>query len=200
LQEGQFERVGEERTRTVNVRIITATNRNLLEDSKKNLFRQDLYYRLSVFPIEIPPLRERIDDIEPLAMHFADYYCNQKGYSCSRLTKADIRSLERYDWPGNIRELQNVIERAILLAKGGRLHFEFADTSRAHAARLPINVQETTNLTLDELKEMERKILIDALDETDWKIYGNGGAAERLDLKPTTLASRIKKFGIQKHK
>src|SRR5260370_23532358 len=121
LQEGQFERVGEERTRTVKVRLIVATNRDLLAEAKAGRFRLDLYYRLSVFPIELPPLRERPEDIGPLADHFVQQSARRLGVPRPRLTRMQAQELESYDWPGNVRELQNVVERAVILAPGARL-------------------------------------------------------------------------------
>src|SRR5437016_9369615 len=124
LQEGQDERVGDERTRTVNVRLITATNRDLLAEAKAGRFRLDLYYRLSVFPIDVPPLRERLEDIEELANHFIEQSSRRLGVPRPRLTKHHVQELQAYGWPGNVRELQNVIERAVILAKDGKLQFD----------------------------------------------------------------------------
>src|SRR5262249_26985592 len=135
LQEGQFERLGEDRTRTVRVRIIAATNRELLTEAKAGRFRLDLYYRLSVFPIELPPLRERPEDIGPLAAHFVQHSARRLGVERPRLTRAQVQQLEGYDWPGNVRELQNVVERAVILARGGRLQFDLP--TRGPSAPIP---------------------------------------------------------------
>src|SRR6266567_1444219 len=124
LQEGQFERVGDERTRTVKVRLIAATNRDLLAEARAGRFRLDLYYRLSVFPIEVPSLRERLEDVGELAEHFIKQASRRLGVPRPRLTKFHVQELQSYDWPGNVRELQNVIERAVILAKGGKLEFD----------------------------------------------------------------------------
>src|SRR5262249_41853697 len=124
LQEGQFEKVGDDKTRKVNVRVIAATNRDLLAEAKARSFRLDLYYRLTVFPIELPPLRVRPEDIPPLAEHFIKQAARRLGVPQPRLTKAHLRELQSYDWPGNVRELQNVIERAVILARNGGLQFE----------------------------------------------------------------------------
>src|SRR5213596_1076041 len=136
LQEGQFERVGEDRTRTVDVRIIAATNRDLEAEVKAGRFRQDLYYRLSVFPIELPPLRERVEDILVLAQHFVAQSARKLGATVPRLTHANVKELQSYDWPGNVRELQNVIERAVIRSRNGRLDLGLGRTSNI-ASRLP---------------------------------------------------------------
>ncbi len=201
LQEGEFERVGEERTRKVDVRIIAATNRDLLTASKTGRFRQDLYYRLSVFPIEIPALRERRQDIGPLAEYFVEQSSARLGVGRPRLTKSDIRYLEQYTWPGNVRELQNVVERAVILARSGRLQFQL-DQVREPDVR-PRRQQNTAGSTadgwsLDDIKRLERDVILRALEETNWRIRGDHGAAQVLGLKPTTLASKMKQMGIHK--
>ena len=201
LQEGEFERVGEERTRKVNVRIVAATNRDLLTESKAGRFRQDLYYRLSVFPIEIPPLRDRREDIGPLTEYFVEHSSTRLGVPRPTLTKSHLRYLEQYAWPGNVRELQNVIERAVILSRGGRLQF---DLGGAAAPSLPArktdvgSPQTPDDLTLDDIKRMERDVIVGALEQSDWQVHGEDGAAGRLGLKPTTLSSKMKKMGIQK--
>jgi transcriptional regulator with GAF, ATPase, and Fis domain len=209
LQEGQFERVGDERTRRVDVRIIAATNRNLHEEAKAGRFRLDLYYRLSVFPIELPPLRERLDDIPQLAAHFVRQAARRIGVPAPRLTKADVQQLQRYDWPGNIRELQNAIERAVILSQGRRLAFDLPrgsgrgatvpalpETSATGASRPP--EPDDAPLSLDDLADRERTIVERALTRTKWKIYGADGAAALLNVKPTTLASMIKRLKLTK--
>jgi len=199
LQEGQFERVGDERTRTVKVRLITATNRDLLTEAKAGRFRLDLYYRLSVFPIEVPPLRERLEDIEALADHFIKQASRRLGVSRPRLTRLLVQQLQSYDWPGNVRELQNIIERGVILAKGGKLQFDLPrrvgfDTPAGPSAGLDGNGK----LSLDELAVRERDIVAAALRRTNWKIYGADGAAALLQIKPTTLVSKMKRLSIQK--
>lgn len=209
LQEGQFERVGDERTRRVDVRIIAATNRNLHEEAKAGRFRLDLYYRLSVFPIELPPLRERLDDIPQLAAHFVRHAARRIGVPAPRLTKTDVQQLQSYDWPGNIRELQNAIERAVILSRGRRLAFDLPRSSGrgATVSALPENSTagasrpqepDDTPLSLDDLAERERTIVERALLRTKWKIYGADGAAALLNVKPTTLASMIKRLNLTK--
>jgi PAS domain S-box-containing protein len=207
LQEGQFERVGDERTRRVDVRIIAATNRDLQAEAKAGRFRLDLYYRLSVFPIELPPLRERLDDIPLLASHFIAQAARRLGVPAPRLTKADCQQLQSYSWPGNIRELQNVIERAVILSRGRRLVLELPHDHTATAANPlqdhirqpePQANDEAESLSLEELAIRERDIVRAALARTKWKIYGDDGAAALLKVKPTTLASMIKRLNLTK--
>lgn len=202
LQEGQFERVGDERTRTVKVRLITATNRDLLAEAKAGRFRLDLYYRLSVFPIEVPPLHERLEDIGALADHFIHQASRRLGVPRPRLTKLHLQELQSYDWPGNVRELQNVIERAVILAKGGKLQFDLPrrvahDSSVTRARPAPPQDGEE-ELSLDELTVREREILAAALRRTNWKVYGADGAAALLQIKPTTLVSKMKRLKLQR--
>ncbi len=201
LQEGQFERLGEDRTRTVNVRIIAATNRDLLTEAKSGRFRLDLYYRLSVFPIELPPLRERSEDIGLLAAHFCQQSARRLGVAQPRLTKFQVRELQSHDWPGNVRELQNVIERAVILARGGKLRFDLPQRSTSIPAAthsLPVSPGdgEIEEPSLDELVIREREIVLSALRRRNWKIYGVDGAAALLKVKPTTLASMMKRLRV----
>jgi len=202
LQEGQFERVGDERTRTVKVRLIAATNRDLLAEARAGRFRLDLYYRLSVFPIEVPSLREHLEDVGELAEHFIKQASRRLGVPRSRLTKLQAQELQGYDWPGNVRELQNVIERAVILAKGGKLQFELP-----HRANRDGPVDRPTlapgrdgeaELSLDELAVREREIVTAAVHRTNGKIYGTDGAAALLRIKPTTLVSKMKRLNIQR--
>jgi len=197
LQEGHFERVGEERTRSVDVRVIAATNRDLKQEVQRGRFREDLYFRLNVFPIETLPLRERRDDIPLLAQHFLSDETSERKQGL-RLSESDARRLARYDWPGNVRELQNVIERAVILSHNGRLRIDLPD----QAAHAPISVREAAKeasgavLTDDEVRSFERSNIVAALKACGGKVFGRGGAAELLDMKPTTLASRIKALKI----
>ncbi len=215
LQEGTFERIGEERTRLVDVRIIAASNRDLKEQVEAGRFRQDLYFRLSVFPVEIPPLRHRVEDIPLLAKYFIRTLNTRPGIRPAPLKRRDLLALQSYDWPGNVRELQNVIERAVIIARGGDLSFDFLpgskvprgldargrDTNAAAGAPLagegPASAEDPV-LTDGEWRELERKNLRRALDQTDWRIQGEGGAAALLGVKPTTLRSRIKALRIEK--
>jgi transcriptional regulator with GAF, ATPase, and Fis domain len=203
LQEGQFERVGDERTRTVKVRLIAATNRDLLNEAKAGRFRLDLYYRLSVFPIEVPPLRERLEDIPELADHFIRQSCRRLGVPRPRLTKVHLQELQSYDWPGNVRELQNVIERAVILARGDQLQFDLPHrVARDNSSPEPTSTQAhdgKDELSLDELAVREREIVATALRRTNWKIYGADGAAALLRIKPTTLVSKMKRLKVEKN-
>ena len=202
LQEGQFERVGESFTRRTDVRIIAATNRNLAADAREGRFREDLYYRLSVFRVEVPPLRDRIEDVPVLARHFLDESCRRNGFPEVQLTRANIRHLESQTWPGNVRELQNAIERALIHSAGGPLGFEEDGRLAEPPSPQPGtdgDVAEGSlpeNLTLGDLERLERDIILRALEEAKGRIYGDLGAAVRLGLRPTTLAYRIKKLNI----
>jgi len=204
LQEGQFERVGDERTRTVKVRLIAATNRDLLAEAKAGRFRLDLYYRLSVFPVEVPPLRERLEDVGELTEHFIKQSARRLGMPKPRLTKLHVQELQSYDWPGNVRELQNVIERAVILASGGKLQFDLPHrgTGDGRSNRVMLvsgrNRHPEEDLSFDELEVREREIVAAALRRTNWKIYGADGAAALLRIKPTTLVSKMKRLKVQK--
>jgi hydrogenase-4 transcriptional activator len=206
LQEGQFERVGEDTTRKVDVRIVAATNRDLRQEVAEGRFREDLYYRLSVFPMQLPPLRERREDIAALAAHFAARSCERLNRPDMRLTDDDIRMLQRYDWPGNIRQLQNVIERAVILAKGPRLRLDlaFAYVGSAHssvAATAKVAKEDGALAKIirsDDLSKLERENIFAALEFARWKISGPGGAARILDMNPSTLASRMRTLGIRR--
>ena len=204
LQEGEFERIGEEKTRKVDVRIIAATNRQLEKESRANRFREDLYFRLSVFPIEIPPLRERIEDIPLLADHFAEQACRKLGVADASVSRRDARSLQKYHWPGNVRELQNVMERAVITSRSGSMRFEPPEGGMVDAGPVDEGSSEprgpATNSVMSyaELKQREYENVRTALQQTNWKVAGTGGAAELLGVKPSTLATRIKALGIQR--
>jgi len=192
LQEQELERIGDTRTRKVNVRIIAATNRDLKKEVDARRFRQDLFYRLSVFPIEVPPLRERREDIPPLAAHFVRQSARRMNRPELRITQDALSELAAYDWPGNVRELQNAIERAVILSRGGPLRFDLAGSNATDVSR-PRNqsASKPDLLTRDELKRQERDAIAAALKQTGGKVFGPSGAAELLGMKPTTLASRI---------
>jgi PAS domain S-box-containing protein len=199
LQEGQFERIGDERTRTVDVRIIAATNRDLLAEARAGRFRLDLYYRLSVFPVEVPPLRDRPEDVRLLAESFTREAAKRLGLPPPRLTRSNLRDLEHYDWPGNVRELQNVIERAVILARDGRVTFELPERTLDGGATSSGNSRrpdETGEVSLEELAVRERDIVATALQRSKWKIYGTDGAAALLKVKPTTLVSMVKRLKL----
>ncbi len=197
LQEGQFERVGEERTRKVDVRIITATNRDLLAEVKAKRFREDLYFRLNVFPILSPALRERPEDIPLLASHFVKQICSRLGRPPARLRKTDVERMQSYNWPGNIRELQNIIERALITSKGQDLLLDMPVGQAATIGPSEAGTPQTSGiLTEAQLRTLEKDNLNAALAACDGKIFGKDGAAALLGVKPTTLASRLKRFGI----
>jgi transcriptional regulator with GAF, ATPase, and Fis domain len=200
LQEGQFEKVGEDRTRTVDARIIVATNRDLEADVKSGRFREDLYYRLSVFPIELPPLRDRAEDIPAIARHFLDQSARKLGVTAPRLTAAHMAELQSYDWPGNVRELQNVIERAVIRSRNGQLDLGLRPVRGAIArpARSVDSDAKSAPVSFHDLKDHERSLLLDALSRTGGKIYGPDGAAALLGIKPTTLSSKVQRMGLKR--
>lgn len=203
LQEGQYERVGEEATRKVDVRIIAATNRDLKREVEKGRFRQDLFYRLNVFPIEVAPLRSRKEDIPPLAEHFLEPMSRRMNRPLARLTQVNLLELQSYDWPGNVRELQNVIERAVITSRGGGLEFDLPRDPKSESALLSAQNTMRSDTVGEvvpeaEMRRRERENILAALDKSGGKIYGAGGAAELLGIKPTTFASRIQKMGISK--
>lgn len=204
LQDGQFERVGEDYTRSVNVRVVAATNRDLKADIAAGRFRLDLYHRLSVFPIHLPALSERTEDIPALANHFLEQACKKFGYRRLQFSLIDLERLKRYRWPGNIRELQHEIERAVILGRGLQVIFslqdEFSNGSQPAAAPRPQSPSVTTafpdTLSLDQLEVRERELIEEALRRSGGKIYGNDGAAALLQVKPSTLQAKIKRHGI----
>jgi transcriptional regulator with GAF, ATPase, and Fis domain len=193
LQEGEFERVGEERTRRVDARIIAATNRNLAEEVGAKRFREDLYFRLSVFPLETPPLRTRREDICILAEHFLKEATNRFNLPTAGLSQKNRKELISYSWPGNIRELQHVVERAVILSRGRTLRFQLQE-SPEHLAGQHVAVPTTQKQWL----ESQRTTIRAALEKSGGKIYGKGGAAELLGLPPSTLCSRITTLGIKR--
>jgi transcriptional regulator with GAF, ATPase, and Fis domain len=207
LQERRYERIGDDRTRHADVRIIGATNRDLKESIAARRFREDLYYRLHVFPLHVAPLRERKEDIPPLANHFIELSVRDLKCAKPRLTRAAVTELLSYDWPGNVRELRNVIERAIILARGGTLRFDLPITGLPPKERPRLEAQPNVPqgadvapsvLTEVELRSLERDNLQAALQATKGKIRGPAGAAELLGIKPTTLLARMKKWGVKK--
>ena len=198
LQEKCYERVGEERTRCADVRIVAATNRDLKKEVAAGRFREDLYYRLNVFPIKVAPLRDRKEDVPLLATHFIDISVKELECPRPRLTRAGIETLQNYDWPGNIRELRNVIERAAIFAQGGVLDFDLPGTGVDLNSFVLEDVEEVEYLTDAEMRRRERENLFAVLQKTGWKIKGVDGAAELLGLKPTTLISRIEKMGLKR--
>ncbi len=189
LQEQEFERVGGNKTITVDVRVIAATNRVLTTRIASGEFREDLFYRLNVFPIHSSPLRERRGDIATLAFHFLDKYAKKIGKRIEGIDDAVLRRLENYHWPGNVRELENIIERALILSDGRDLQLD--EAFEINTPPLPV-MQKT-------LGEVEQEMIQSALEDCKWKIEGNGGAATRLAMAPSTLRERIKKYGLKRH-
>ena len=201
LQESEFERVGDDVTRSVDVRVITATNRNLEQLIVDGEFREDLFYRLSVFPIDVPPLRDRDDDVIQLAQNFLELACNDFGRPLLTLTRTQANMLRNYDWPGKIRELKNVIERAVILSPGNVLRLDLS-MPRISAGTIAATPQPTEDdeevLTEKEMREYQKRNLTKALERTGWRVSGHAGAAQLLGVKPTTLADRIRAFGIKR--
>jgi transcriptional regulator with GAF, ATPase, and Fis domain len=200
LQESEFERVGDDVTRSVDVRIIAATNRNLEMRIVEGAFREDLFYRLSVFPIDVPPLREREDDVIRLAQHFLEQTCSDFARPPMQLTRSQADMLRSYSWPGNVRELKNVIERAVILSPRNVLRLDLSMSNSVAGARSPEGADKPPEqlLTEIEMREFQKKNLVLALKQANWKVSGPGGAADLLGIKSTTLADRIRTFGIRK--
>jgi formate hydrogenlyase transcriptional activator len=187
LQEGEFERLGGTKTIRVNARVIAATNRPLAQAVKEGKFREDLFYRLDVFPIEVPPLRERREDIPMLSWTFVKEFSNSMGKPVDEIAEESMEALCEYHWPGNVRELRNVIERAMILNHSPRLCIKLV-----HTTLRPVALTATAG----SLDEAERTIILQAVEQCNWRIRGSNGAAALLDIKPTTLESRIKKLGL----
>ncbi|WP_455377228.1 sigma-54-dependent Fis family transcriptional regulator [Petrachloros mirabilis] len=201
LQEGEFDPVGSSTTRKVNVRVLAATNRDLAKAVREGKFREDLFYRLNVFPVQIPPLRERGDDVVRLASALAQRFAAKLGRKIMPLTADNARRLKAYHWPGNVRELQNVIERAVITAANGILNLDRALPEASPAAALPSephSISTTTIRTARELEELERANILQALEACGWKVSGENGAAKLLGMNASTLASRMKTLKIQK--
>ncbi len=190
LQEQEFERVGGNRTIQVDVRIVAATNRDLKAMVKENKFRADLYYRLSVFPMNVPPLRERREDIPLLTRYFVQKHARRMGRNIESIPTDAMEALTNYDWPGNIRELQNVIERSVVLSSGPELRVTLPEQDgRSTAAPLYVGASKVSETA-------ERALILQALKEAGGVIAGSRGAAARLGLKRTTLQSRMRKYNI----
>jgi PAS domain S-box-containing protein len=203
LQENEFERVGDDHTVKVDVRVIAATNRDLVAEIKAGRFREDLFYRLSVFPIQVPPLRDRINDIAPLAASFLDRACRELGKEAHSLTKGNIEQLKSHSWPGNIRELKNTIERAVISSNSKKLNLDLAIVTSASVQQdisSEAKAVSTDFLTNIEFKALEKENIYAALRAANWKTWGSGGAAQLLGIKPSTLAYQMKQFGIEKLK
>jgi transcriptional regulator with GAF, ATPase, and Fis domain len=186
LEERQIERLGSPRAVNVNVRVIAATHRNLEKRIADDAFRQDLYYRLNVFPIDVPPLRERIEDIPMLVWRFVDEFSKSFGKRIDSISRENMELLQRYPWPGNIRELRNVVERAMIVAVGHNLTI-------AIPAQPPSSLRRSVKLV-----DVEREHVLSVVEGCGWRIRGVDGAAERLGLRPTTLETRMAKLGIKR--
>ena len=198
LQEATFERVGEADPRQVDVRVIAATNRDLRQALEARQFREDLFYRLNVFPIAVAPLRQRREDIAELAVRFLEDTCRRMHRPPLRLTKNTIAALRRYDWPGNVRELQNLIERAVITSSGSLLQLELPSSAgRGEAAEPQVESSEDRILTDADIRQLERESILRALETTNGKVSGPDGAAALLGIKPSTLSSRIKAMNIR---
>jgi transcriptional regulator with GAF, ATPase, and Fis domain len=189
LQEREFERLGSGRTHHIDVRLLAATNRDLEQMVRRNEFRSDLYYRLNVFPIVLPPLRERQEDIAALVAHFVDFFSSRMGKQIESIPEKTLEAFKSYSWPGNIRELQNLIERAVILANDGVLPNPLPISDRESPIRLPV---------VTRLSEFERTLILKTLHGVGWVIGGQYGAAAKLGLKRTTLVSKMKKLGIER--
>ncbi len=200
LQESEFERVGDDETRTVDVRVIAATNRDLEQLIVDGEFREDLFYRLSVFPIDVPPLREREGDVVQLAQHFLEKTCHDFGRPLLTLSRAQARQLQSYEWPGNVRELKNVIERAVILSPGNllRLDLSMPNLAPPPADQPAADEADDAVLTEEQMREFTKRNIVAALERSNWRVSGRSGAAELLGVRPTTLADRIRSFGIEK--
>jgi transcriptional regulator with GAF, ATPase, and Fis domain len=203
LQEGEFERVGDDRTRKVDVRIVAATNRDLLAEVQQGRFRRDLYYRLGVFPIEVPPLRERPEDIVPLAQSFLRSVARKAGRAGLELSAAQKTALASYEWPGNVRELEHVIERAVILSPTPPLRLDLAldqshpSTPVGHGSSSRMRASDEV-LTDDELRKLERDNIVAALEKAGGRVSGDGGAAQLLKVNPSTLRDRMKALGVRR--
>lgn len=197
LQEGQYERVGESKSRTVDVRIVAATNRDLEAEVEAGNFRRDLYYRLNVIPMRVPPLRERKEDIPLLAKHFVESVSESLGRPVPMMGEATLARLCSHDWPGNVRELRNVIERAVILCRDGRLRFDLGLRTPKFSAPKGRRGRSADLLTVEELEVLERENLVRALEVARGKVSGPGGAAELIGMKPATLASKVRRMGLR---
>jgi transcriptional regulator with GAF, ATPase, and Fis domain len=195
IQEGEFEPVGSSKTQRVNVRIIAATHRDLEQEIEQGKFRQDLFYRLNVFPIDVPPLRERGDDVILLAEAFLKKFAKRSALPVFQLDEAGKQKLLSYHWPGNVRELQNIIERCIITSQSGKLNL-FSLLSSIPRPTAGFSAGDDRIYTEQEMTEMEKNNIIKALELTNWKVSGEDGAAALLQIPPTTLNSRITKLGI----
>jgi len=190
IQEGEIEPIGSSKLKKLNVRIVAATNKDLKKEAERKRFREDLFFRLNVFPISIPPLRDRIEDIPVLINHFVNKYTTKHNKVIKYITDATMQEMKSYLWPGNIRELENVIERAVIISNQDLLMVQGFDNSSSNKATI-----KNYTATLD---EVQRNHIIKVLNKSNWNISGNQGAAQILGLKPSTLRDRMKKLGIKR--
>lgn len=186
LQDGEFERLGSAKTLSVDVRIVVATNRDLVQMVRDGKFREDLYYRLNVFPIKIPPLRERMDDIPALAWAFVKEFETTMAKRIESISRKSMQALQHYPWPGNVRELRNVIEQAMIVSR-----------EKVLTLRIP-NINESIKSVDLKLEDVVRNHIVQALENSGWRVKGKNGAAEMLGIKPTTLYSKINRLGIKR--
>lgn len=198
IQEGEFDPVGSSETIKVDVRIIAATHRNLLEYSREGKFREDLYYRLNVFPIEVPALRDRGDDVCLIAQQMIQQFSAKLSKKSTSLSEVDKVLLASYSWPGNVRELQNLVERAVIVSKNGAIDWGSIIPSSMESNQVTGQPSESKIYSADEMIALEKENILKALKKTRWKISGKNGAAAILKLKPTTLTSKIKSMGIER--
>ena len=188
IQDGEFERVGSSQTIKVDVRIISATNRNLEEEVRKGRFREDLWYRLNVFPITVPPLRDRIEDLPLLVDFYVKKISRRLGKAIEIIPDSVMTDLQNYEWPGNVRELENVLERAVINSSGPKLRL--ADELKKSSTKL--------NKNRKTMEAVERDHIVQVLEQTQWNVSGKNGASEILGLNRSTLRARMRKLGIQK--
>lgn len=202
LQEGEYERLGDDKSRRVDVRVIAATNKKLEQEVKNKKFRKDLFFRLNVFPLEVPPLRQRLDDIPLLACHFIEKLKEKNGVCQQELTEEHVHVLTSYNWPGNVRELGNIIERALILYKNQKLDFKALiqpghQDSQYRPSSKPVEFRDHI-MTDNEIQQLAHENMIKALERCQWKISGKDGAASLLGIKPTTLIERMKRKNISR--
>ena len=197
IQDGEFERVGGTATLKTDVRLVAATNRRLDEEVKAARFREDLWYRLNVFPITMPPLRQRLEDIPQLVQHFVEKHCRKLGRPLLQVSQGALRDLQAHDWPGNVRELEAVIERAVITSTGEALRIgdDLGPGGGTAPEGAPRDAAAGASQTLVDL---ERDHIVATLERTYWRLEGEAGAAARLGINPSTLRSRMRKHGIRR--